>query len=197
MKNGDLVFSVKPRLLRLLGDQLIRDANLAVFELVKNAYDADATECSVLIEHADSPLLGRIETQDNGCGMNETVLRNAWMVIATDFKAEQRAKNKRTPIHGRFPLGEKGLGRLSVHKLGRTITLITRMKGDDEIVIEFDWDRLENADDLAKAAVKITVGHKREPRWIIPWFRLRELPTASLRNWHAMQSARIGYVSLK
>jgi hypothetical protein len=37
---GDkLVFSVKPRLLRLLGDQLIRDANLAVFELVKNAYD--------------------------------------------------------------------------------------------------------------------------------------------------------------
>lgn len=47
---NDLFFRVKPRLLRLLGDQLIRDANLAVFELVKNAYDADATRCSVTLE---------------------------------------------------------------------------------------------------------------------------------------------------
>lgn len=160
MSDDKLVFSVKPRLLRLLGDQLIRDANLAVFELVKNAYDADATQCSVLLEHADSPLLARIEIQDNGCGMDEDILRNAWMVIATDFRAEQRAENRRTPQHGRFPLGEKGLGRLSVHKLGRFIRLITRVKGGEELVIEFDWDRLENAEDLAQAAVQL---EKRAP----------------------------------
>ena len=52
--SGDLTFAVKPRLLTLLGDQLIRDANLAVFELVKNSYDADATECIVVLEHADN-----------------------------------------------------------------------------------------------------------------------------------------------
>jgi signal transduction histidine kinase len=160
MTNEKLIFSVKPRLLRLLGDQLIRDANLAVFELVKNAYDADATKCSVLLENADSPLIARIEIEDNGCGMDEEILRKVWMVIATDFRAEQRAENRRTPRHGRFPLGEKGLGRLSVHKLGKFIRLITRMKGGDELVIEFDWDRLENADTLDKAAVTL---QKRAP----------------------------------
>lgn len=155
MSNDKLIFTVKPRLLRLLGDQLIRDANLAVFELVKNAYDADATLCSVIIENADSPLIARIEIEDNGCGMDENILRNAWMVIATDFRAEQRAENRRTPKYGRFPLGEKGLGRLSVHKLGRSIRLITRVKDGKELTIEFDWDRLEDADDLNKAAVKL------------------------------------------
>lgn len=153
---NNLIFRVKPRLLRLLGDQLIRDANLAVFELVKNAYDADATTCSVKIEHPDDASLARIEIQDNGCGMDEKVLRNVWMVIATDFRAEQRKAKIRTPDFGRFPLGEKGLGRLSVHKLGRYIRLITRVKGGKEFVIVFDWDRLESAEDLRHASVKIS-----------------------------------------
>ncbi len=155
-KNSDrLVFSVKPRLLRLLGDQLIRDANLAVFELVKNAYDADATKCNVRLEHADDPARARLEIDDNGYGMDEEVLRNAWMVIATDFRAQQRAQNIRSERFHRFPLGEKGLGRLSVHKLGKFIRLITRVKGGEELLLEFDWDRLENAEDLNKAVVNL------------------------------------------
>lgn len=158
--SGNLVFRVKPRILRLLGDQLIRDANLAVFELVKNAYDADATRCSVTLERPDSPSRARIEIEDNGFGMDEEVIRNAWMVIATDFRAAQRASNFHTPRFKRFPLGEKGLGRLSVHKLGRFIRLITRVKGGDELIVEFDWDRLENADDLQQANVKLV---RREP----------------------------------
>lgn len=44
---------------------------------------------------------------------------------------------------------------------------------------------------------KATLPPKKEPRWLKPWFRLRELPTASLRNWHANNSARVGYVSLR
>src|SRR6266404_9119378 len=91
-----LIFLVKPRVLRLLGDQLIRDANVAVFELVKNAYDADATSCSVLLLHADDQTKGRLEIEDNGSGMDEAIVRTAWMVIATDFRAEQRAQNLRT-----------------------------------------------------------------------------------------------------
>lgn len=45
--------------------------------------------------------------------------------------------------------------------------------------------------------LKVTMSQTREPRWLVPWFRLRELPAASLRNWHASHSARVGYVSLK
>src|SRR5580658_636963 len=159
-RGDNLVFSVKPRLLRLLGDQLIRDANLAVFELVKNAYDADATECIVLLENPENPSLARIEVEDNGTGMDENIIRNAWMVIATDFRAQQREENQRTTRFHRFPLGEKGLGRLSVHKLGKFIRLITRVKNGQEIVLEFDWDRLENAENLNEAAVAL---QKRDP----------------------------------
>jgi anti-sigma regulatory factor (Ser/Thr protein kinase) len=84
MTSDRLVFSVKPRLLRLLGDQLIRDANLAVFELVKNAYDADATRCSVCLENPEKPAVARIDIEDNGTGMDEAVLRNAWMPAVAD-----------------------------------------------------------------------------------------------------------------
>lgn len=150
-----LIFSVKPRLLRLLGDQLIRDANLAIFELVKNAYDADATRCSVLLKDADDPITARLEIEDDGSGMDEEILRDVWMVIATDYRAKQRAGQQRTPRFNRFPLGEKGLGRLSVHKLGKFIRLITRTRNGMELVVEFDWDRLENAEDLRAAGVKL------------------------------------------
>ncbi|MBV9656735.1 MAG: hypothetical protein JO295_01370 [Verrucomicrobia bacterium] len=44
---------------------------------------------------------------------------------------------------------------------------------------------------------KATLPHRQEPNWLVPWFRLRELPTASLRNWHASHSARVGFVSLR
>ena len=54
-KEESLVFRIQPRLLRHLGEQLIRDSSLAVFELVKNAYDADATACQVTLETAEAP----------------------------------------------------------------------------------------------------------------------------------------------
>ncbi|MBL8168853.1 MAG: sensor histidine kinase [Acidobacteria bacterium] len=158
-----LHFQVKPRLLAVLGEQLIRDASLAVFELVKNAYDADATNCRVLLEHIESKESGLITVEDDGCGMNENVLRNAWMTIATDFRADQKLHKKRTLVFNRFPLGEKGLGRLSIHKLGRFIRLITRVQGGKELVVEFNWDTLETSDNLnAKDAGVIL--QEREPK---------------------------------
>lgn len=155
-----LTFRVKPRLLALLGDQLIRDATVAVFELVKNAYDADATVCHVTLEHADDEERARIVIQDDGTGMSEKILRTAWMVIGTDFRALQRVARKRTREFNRLPLGEKGLGRLSVHKLGRMIHLVTREMNGDELELQFDWDRLEKASSLDAAFVHL---RKRKP----------------------------------
>jgi signal transduction histidine kinase len=155
-KSDDLTFRVKPRLLTLLGDQLIRDANLAVFELVKNAYDADATKCVVILENPESRQTARITVQDNGSGMDEATLRNVWMVIATDFRAEQRRQDVRSKKYHRYPLGEKGLGRLSIHKLGHMITLITRVSGGEELVLVFDWDAIESAQNLDSAVVRLT-----------------------------------------
>lgn len=158
--NQELIFKVKPRLLTLLGDQLIRSANLAVFELVKNSYDADATHCLVELENIDEQSKASIIIQDNGTGMDEDIFRNVWMEIATDFRNIQRTNNFRTSDFKRLPLGEKGLGRLSIHKLGRSIRLITRVKGGIEMVMEFDWDKIENASELNNAHVTL---ERRDP----------------------------------
>lgn len=155
--SGKLVFRVRPRLLTLLGDQLIKDANLAVFELVKNAYDADATVCAVTLEHPTDQSKARIIVEDDGVGMDEETLRDVWMMIATDFRALQRKEDRRTKKFNRFPLGEKGLGRLSAHKLGRSIRLITRRRGGDELVLDFDWDKIESAEDLESAGIELEV----------------------------------------
>lgn len=158
LNEGDLqklTFKVKPRLLTLLGEQLIKDANLAVFELVKNAYDADATVCFVTIANPADPENAAISIEDDGVGMDADVIENAWMVIATDFRTKQREADKRTKKFHRLPLGEKGLGRLSVHKLGRHIRLVTRKRGGDELVLEFDWEAIETAEHLDKAFVRL------------------------------------------
>jgi signal transduction histidine kinase len=152
-----LIFRVRPRLLTLLGDQLIKDANLAVFELVKNAYDADATVCAVTLENPTDKSKARITVEDDGVGMDEETLRDVWMMIATDFRALQRKDERRTKRFNRFPLGEKGLGRLSAHKLGRFIRLITRRRGGEELVLDFDWDRIEDAEDLESAGVDLEI----------------------------------------
>ncbi|MBR0841326.1 ATP-binding protein [Bradyrhizobium liaoningense] len=156
-RSEKLVFRVRPRLLTLLGDQLIKDANLAVFELVKNAYDADATVCAVTLEHPTDQSKARIIVEDDGVGMDEDTLRDVWMMIATDFRALQRKEDRRTKKFNRFPLGEKGLGRLSAHKLGRSIRLITRRRGGNELVLDFDWDKIESAEDLESAGIELEV----------------------------------------
>ena len=150
-----LYFSATPRLLMLLGDQLIRDATLAVFELVKNAYDADAECCQVTLNHIDDPRRASILIQDDGAGMTADLLRNVWMVIGTNHRANQK-DNKQRSAKGRLPLGEKGLGRLSIHKLGRYIELVTRPEGvNKEYVLILDWDRLESAKNFLSAGITL------------------------------------------
>ena len=63
----------------LLGDQLIRDAGIAVFELVKNAYDADASRCGIELHnvHLDSAD-GKIVVKDDGQGMDVDKVRDVW-----------------------------------------------------------------------------------------------------------------------
>src|SRR5258708_1988479 len=72
------VFRPRARMILLLGDELIRDAGLAVFELVKNAYDADASKCIVTMENIDDPAAARIIIKDNGSGMNIRTIKTVW-----------------------------------------------------------------------------------------------------------------------
>lgn len=130
---------VQSHILRLLGDQLIGHDRLAVFELVKNSYDADASEVSITIELNDSDPCVKVE--DNGSGMSLSVITGAWLEVGTDSKRTTQNR-KRSAVFHRLPLGEKGVGRLAVQKLGKKLQVITREEGSAEYEFNIDWDVL-------------------------------------------------------
>ena len=144
------------RVLQLLGDELIGSARLAVFELVKNAYDADASRVVVRLD-LDSEPEPVITVSDDGEGMTPEVLRSVWLVPGNDHRRKQRLSEHRTPGHGRLPLGEKGVGRFAVHKLGNRISLVTRARDADECAVDIDWDELIEQRYLDQAPVMIRV----------------------------------------
>lgn len=159
-------FEPKARLMLLLGDQLIRDAGIAVFELVKNAYDADAKSCEISLNHiASARGNAGIVIEDDGTGMSLTTVKDVWLSPGTDYRKSEReavlAGNEKSRSKlGRLPLGEKGVGRFAVHKLGNSVTMVTRAKGCDEVVVTVDWTKFDNNNPLS--SVMVTV-EEREP----------------------------------
>ena len=145
-------FKITPRVIAHLGEDLIKNESIAVLELVKNSYDAYASKCEVFFEDKKGKIIS-IQISDNGCGMNVDTVKDVWLVIGTDNKKKilQQEGLKR------YPLGEKGIGRLGVHKLGKKITLISKTECDPEVELEIDWSQLENAKSINSFPVKINL----------------------------------------
>jgi len=155
-------FKPRARLLLQLGNQLIKDEGLALFELVKNSYDADATYSNVDLNYIDKKNLGQIIIKDNGSGMNYDLITNHWLEPGTDIKEEQIEKFERSNVYGRLPLGEKGIGRFGSHKLGQVIQLVTKTDFDHEVEINIDWKSFEDVKYLDEAPIDIVVN--KEPK---------------------------------
>lgn len=117
------------RLITMLGDQLIKNEAIALSELIKNSYDADANWVKVTFHgfgaNFETGPDSTIAIEDDGEGMTEAVLKNHWLNPATPEKLRRKQKNPRTP-KGRILQGEKGIGRFAVFKLGSKIDLVTR-----------------------------------------------------------------------
>ncbi len=137
-------FRTRARLIQQLGLQLIKNEGIALLELVKNSYDADASFCTVEMNKVNIPQKGSIVITDDGEGMDDDILRSAWLEIGTSHKEElaSNPETKRTDKFKRLRLGEKGIGRLGVHRLGKFIKIITK-RGEYEYVLEIDWDKFE------------------------------------------------------
>ena len=144
-------FAITPRVIAHLGEDLIKNENIALVELVKNSYDAQATFCEVEFFFIGDEL-SKITITDDGVGMDLDTIENAWLVIGTDNKKEQLEH----PSSGRLPLGEKGIGRLGVHKLGRKIQIQTHKFGYNEVVIDIDWTKLEKANSIDDFPIQVT-----------------------------------------
>ena len=140
--NQEYTFRPRARLLQLLGDQLIRDPRIGVFELVKNAYDADSPSVKVIFENVEDPETAAIKITDKGEGMDLDTVTGIWLEPGADNREKERTARKRTPKFNRLPIGEKGVGRFASHKLGNHIRMVTRKTGYDEVVVDIDWDKL-------------------------------------------------------
>lgn len=137
--NGSGAFRPRARLIRTLGVDLISSEKVALTELVKNSYDADAT---VVVVRFKGPLVlgqGSIQVWDDGFGMDVSTLQASWLDIATDVKKHQ----KRSPSGTRRVLGEKGIGRLAGARLANEMLVTTRQAGAEEIKLLIDWKEFD------------------------------------------------------
>ena len=125
---------------RLLGRELITDRITALFELVKNCYDANAKKVDITFEQLN-PLSeeSRIVIQDDGLGMSFEDIRDKWMVIGTSSK--RRKRNSPAPFN-RVVAGKKGVGRFAVDKLGGKLVMKTK-RTDSSVwhCLETDWTK--------------------------------------------------------
>lgn len=158
-----LQFRPRARIIRTIGDQLISGPEAAVIELVKNAYDADATFVSIRMTPAVGGASGRITVEDNGHGMTLSDIQEKWMEPATSSKAVER----RSPGRQRLMMGSKGIGRFAAAKLGGKLLLrsVSDRTGDRLAIIvgEIDWSVFDGDTYLADVAIDFATEATDDP----------------------------------
>ncbi|MFL0114431.1 ATP-binding protein, partial [Tenacibaculum maritimum] len=145
-RKDSITFNFDVSAYRLLGRELITDRITALFELVKNAYDANAENVSVEFQNIN-PLStdSKIIIKDDGIGMQFSDIKNKWMVIGTSSKRRERLS---PPPYRRKVSGKKGVGRFAVDKLGEKLILKTKKKEDKQLLcLETDWSHYSGLED--------------------------------------------------
>lgn len=142
--SSELSFRVSTGLKNIIGRDLISDRFIAVFELVKNSYDAGASKVNISFMTSD---IGneQIIISDNGCGMNYDDIIQKWLFVAYSEKKDKNRKDAsyREEIK-REVAGAKGVGRFSCDRLGETLQLITKTKSDRIAhVVDVYWNKFE------------------------------------------------------
>jgi signal transduction histidine kinase len=150
VSTSQLHFTVDARLVEQLGQQLVPSDTMALAELVKNAYDADASSVTIdYLEGDDGPC---IIIEDDGNGMTLEELEYGWMRIGTPQKVSQPY----SPRFGRPRSGMKGIGRFAAQRLGKCLTLTTTPRGHSEThEVTFNWDDFTTDRPLEKIFITV------------------------------------------
>ncbi|MFG3662171.1 ATP-binding protein [Streptomyces sp. NPDC047706] len=161
-----------PEILARLGEELVPHPDLGVMELVRNAYDADATICAIRLLEADRAG-GTLIVEDDGTGMDEDSIYDSFLLLGRSAKTS-------SPITpgGRRKVGEKGLGRLAALRLGAHVELETRpaRTPGQAHVLSIDWtkyDSVHAVEDVPLTVInkptseppgtRVTISQLREP----------------------------------
>ena len=149
-----LSFDVDAALLVELGERLVARRSVALAELIKNAYDADATTVTVSFKNTGSAS-GEIVITDDGSGMTLEDMKSGWMRVATT-NALANDKSKR---YGRPRTGAKGIGRFACGKVATRLSLCSTANGNgasERVSAEFDWGAFRSGENLADVKTEIT-----------------------------------------
>lgn len=153
-REGTLTPQPYARLLTMLSEQLIKNNTIALTELAKNSYDADANWIQIRIGNMEN--FGKkklkenqepfLEIEDDGEGMTLKIIEKYWMNPASPHKYLEREKGKNKTKKGRIIQGEKGIGRYAVFKIGKKVEIYTRRKIQenqdcDEVYLVTDLSR--------------------------------------------------------
>ena len=138
-------------LISRLGRELVSRKETALAELVKNAYDADATSVDMVFEDAEEPG-GTLEIVDNGTGMTRNDLVEGFMRLSSNIKVREPV----SPRYKRQRAGRKGIGRFAVQRLGQRVVITTQTLGASRALrVVIDWARFEGGQDLSSIASRI------------------------------------------
>ncbi|WP_138431354.1 sensor histidine kinase [Fodinibius saliphilus] len=159
----DLSFKISSALKDIIGRDLITDDHIAVFELVKNSYDAYATRVDITFENIYSEN-SKIIIKDNGKGMGLEDIKNKWLFVAYSAKKEGTEDDSfdyRDNIYQKRAFaGAKGIGRFSCDRLGKELLLESTKKEKDaktEVIVT-DWTLFE--EDLQDEFINVTIQHE-------------------------------------
>ena len=158
-----LAFDVDAALLVELGERLVANRSVAVAELIKNSYDADATKVSVKFKGVTGRH-GSIVVRDNGSGMTIAAMKRGWMRIATN----DATINSRSKKYGRPRTGAKGVGRFACGRLASRLTLVSiaqATSGSERVCAGFDWGDFQPGRDLSDVTAEVVreVGLSHKP----------------------------------
>ncbi len=154
-------FTVDTKLFQELGELLVAKESTALVELIKNAYDADATVVTIRGTHLADANAGSIDVIDDGSGMSRPEFEAGFLRIAGRSKV---LGDRRSTVFGRRFTGEKGVGRLAAHKLARAVIVHSAKAGNAPrgasslpmaisiVRASIDWDAIEKLETLEEVA---------------------------------------------
>ena len=141
----------------LLGVQNFTNAESAILELVKNAYDAEVLNLTIKFNE------NQLIIEDDGIGMNAEDIKKYWMHIGKSQKKYNIIdKNNKN----RVLAGSKGLGRFALARLGESVRLFSKKENDNSVVWTTDWNssKLDYDNTFNKNGTKIIIDNLRD-KW--------------------------------
>ena len=134
MNNEKMNFKISTGLKNIIGRELITSEVVAVFELVKNSFDANSKNVDIELDLKNQ----KIVITDDGIGMSKNDIENKWLFVAYSEKKDINEKN------GRKYVGAKGIGRFACDRLGANIKIVTKtIKEKNFNVLDIKWGAFE------------------------------------------------------